>query len=242
MLIAVTRPREDAEGLIAALAARGHDVVLEPLLTIQPRADVDWPAGADKVQALAITSASGLRAFARLDKRRDLPVFAVGDASAAAARAAGFTQVASAAGTVEDLAQLLRESLQPAAGAILQPAASKLAGDLKGDLEAAGFEVLRAVLYDAQAARRLSSAFLGHINSGLIDAVTLFSPRTAATFASLIGEAGLNGACRAMVALCLSDAVAEQISDLPWRQVLVAGRPDQDALLARLDALAGRGE
>jgi len=240
--VVVTRPREDAEGLVAALGERGHRVMVEPMLTIVPRPRVDWPVGHETAQALLITSANGLRAFARLDLRRGLPVFAVGDASAAAARVAGFADVASAAGTVEDLARLVRTRLRPEDGPLLQPAASKLAGDLKGSLEASGFEVLRAILYDAEPARRLSPDLCQRFNSELIDVITFFSPRTAATFASLIGEAELSQACGRLSAVCLSEAVAQEISGLPWDLVAIADRPDQAALLARLDALVTKGE
>ncbi|WP_299618098.1 uroporphyrinogen-III synthase [Pelagibius sp.] len=238
----VTRPREDAESLVAALNERGHRVVVEPLLTIVPRSAVDWPQGHAAAQALLITSANGLRAFAGLDTRRKLPVYAVGDASAAAARAAGFDKVTSAAGDVEDLARCVRDALRPQDGPLLHPAASKRAGDLKGLLEAAGFRVLRAILYDSQAVSRLSPELRQALTSELIDVATFFSPRTAASFASLVAEAGLDGACRRAVALCLSDAVAQQVSGLPWRSIAVAARPDQDALLVRLDALAQSGE
>ena len=153
MRVLVTRPREDAAGLVAALAARGHEALVEPLLTIVPRDIVDWPAGHELAQALLVTSANGVRAFARADGRRGLPVFAVGDASAAAARSLGFEAVVSAAGTVEDLAALVAARVDRAAGPLLHPAAGALAGDLQGALAAAGFEVLRVVLYDARPVR-----------------------------------------------------------------------------------------
>src|SRR3546814_4295578 len=105
MRILVTRPREDAAGLVTALTARGHAVLLEPLLAIVPRDAVDWPEGHQQAQALLVSSANGVRAFARADSRRGLPVYAVGDASAAAARQCGFDRVESAAGDVHDLAR-----------------------------------------------------------------------------------------------------------------------------------------
>lgn len=240
--VVVTRPREDAAALVEALTLRGHSVHHEPLLAIEAREDPVWPSGHADAQALLITSANGLRAFVRCDTRRALPVFAVGDASAAAARAAGFDAVRSAEGTVEDLAQLVGETLDPGAGPLLHPAAGKLAGDLQGLLAEGGFQVLRAVLYDAVPAQRLSEEFVRKIDSGLIDAVTFFSPRTAATFASLIAEAGLVRACKGVAAVCLSQAVAERLSALSWAAVAVAERPDQPALLARLDALAAKRE
>ena len=241
MRVLVTRPREDAESLVAALETRGHAVMLEPLLTIRPREGVDWPAGHEAAQALLVTSANGARAFARLDARRDLPVLAVGDASARVARELGFSQVRSAAGNVDDLAALVRDRLDPAAGPLLHPAAGKPAGDLQGALATAAFTVLRAVLYDAQPAEALSAACTSALNDGLIDVVTFFSPRTAAAFASLVTAADLSQDCRKVTALCLSEAVAAQISGLSWRQIVVAARPEQDALLEKLDALAAGG-
>lgn len=238
MRVLVTRPREDAAPLLAALAARGHEAAPEPLLTITPRERVDWPQGHEGAQALLITSANGVRAFAALESRRGLPVFAVGEASAAAARDLGFSQVTSAAGDVADLAALVAAILDPAAGPLLHPAAGKLAGDLQGALAAAGFTVLRAVLYDAVPAAALSAACTRALEGGSIDVVTFFSPRTAAGFVRLVAAADLSQACGRVTALCLSPAVAAEISGLSWRRTLVAARPEQDALLAALDTLA----
>src|SRR5882724_6752731 len=85
----VTRPEEDAAPLAAALAERGIDVTLEPLLAIRPLPEA--PIDLAGVQALLFTSANGVRSFAELAGGRDLagwrelPVFAVGNATAAAA-------------------------------------------------------------------------------------------------------------------------------------------------------------
>jgi len=169
-----------------------------------------------------------------------LPVFAVGDASAAAARDLGFPVVTSAAGTVEDLAALVKRRLDRIDGPLLHPAAGKLAGDLQGALGAAGFTVLRAVLYDAVPVAALSEGCVRALNDGLIDAVTFFSPRTATGFVSLVEAAGLADACRRLAAVCLSPAVADALSGLGWHRIAVAEWPDQAALLAALDALETR--
>lgn len=240
MRVLVTRPREDAAGFVAALEARGHAAVLEPLLSVVPREPTDWPPGHERTQALLVTSANGLRAFAGADPRRALPVYAVGEASAAAARAAGFRTVFAAAGTVDDLAALVAGHADPAAGPLLHPAAGVLAGDLQGALATQGFAVLRVVLYDARPAVALSPESTRAINEGVIDVVSLFSPRTAATFASLTEAAGLVPACARMAALCLSPNVAAAVADLGWRRVAVAERPDQAALLRALDRLGDR--
>ncbi len=247
MRVLVTRPRPDAEIFAEALATRGHEALIEPLLEITLAEASALPPELDAFQALLVTSANGLRAFAALTERRDLPVFAVGPASAEAATAAGFARVESADGDVDDLIRLVRDRLSPEEGVLLHAAGKTLAGDLKGELEAAGFTVTRAVLYTAEAATRLSDPAQSALREGRVGAVALFSPRTAETFVALVREAGLVEACRPLRALCLSAAVAAKLEALDWAALEVAARPETEALLALLDrpepgAGAGTGD
>src|SRR4051794_41252334 len=73
------------------------------------------PLDLEGVQALLCTSANGVRATAARTTRRDLPVLAVGDATARAARDVGFAHVESAGGDVEGLARLAARRLDSAA-------------------------------------------------------------------------------------------------------------------------------
>jgi uroporphyrinogen-III synthase len=238
MRVLVTRPEADAAELVAALEARGHQALVQPLLDIEPIAP-EPPLELAGAQALLFTSANGVRAFARVTPERGLPVLTVGDASAAAARAAGFDTVDSAGGDVEDLARLVRERLAPEAGALLHGAGSSLAGDLKGELERAGFEVRRSVLYRAEPVRALSEPVRTALTAGALDAVLFFSPRTAKTFVRLVADHGLGTACERCLAVCLSAAVAANLRALTWAGVRTAARPDQQALLACLDETDG---
>jgi len=233
----ITRPAEDAQEIADALRARGFAVVIEPMLEIVP---LDAPApDLFDVQALLFTSVNGVRALTRLVMRRDLPVFAVGNATAAAARAAGFTSVHSAGGDTGDLARLVRARLQPDAGALLHVSGSAVAGDLADALAKDGFHVRREMLYEARPATALSPALLQHLKARGIDLVLFFSPRTARTFVSLVRDAGLDASLDRAIAICLSHAVAAALSGLPLRAVRVAARPELAALLAEIGSPGG---
>jgi uroporphyrinogen-III synthase len=239
MRLLITRSIEDAGPLAAALEERGHEAVLEPLMSITDIAGADGAPDMDLdgVQALLITSANGIRAFARRTSRRDIAVFAVGDASARTAGELEFAGVRSAAGDVDALAALVRDELDPGRGALLHIAGSHIAGDLSGLLEAAGFDVRRQVLYRATAAEKFSPATVDELTSGTLDGVLLFSPRTAELFVKLAAAAGVEEACRSLVAYCLSQAVADNAKALPFLRVMVASKPNQRSLL---DALGPR--
>jgi uroporphyrinogen-III synthase len=227
--ILITRPREDAQPLAAILAGHGIDTLIEPLMHAQPVPG--GPLDLDGVQALIATSANGVRAFAGRDPRRSLPVCAVGDATARAAREAGFAEVASASGDVEALAEMIIASRDPPAGAVLHMAGTVSAGDLGGRLSAAGFDYRRAVLYAMQPARALSAAAREALLRGPLTGVTLYSPRTAALFAQLVVADDLAACCRRLRAYCLSPAVAAKLEALAFSARITVGSPDQPAMV-----------
>jgi len=233
--VLVTRPMEDAAPLARALEAGGFTVLVEPLLRIRNLQG----AGADLsgLQALAFTSANGVRALAHCApdaKDRGLAVFTVGPATACAARAAGFTEVTSAHGDVAGLARLIIGACPSGAGAVLHVAGSDRAGDLMGALQGAGIDARRAVLYQAVAAQALSASLCREIEAKGIGAVLIFSPRTAALFVNLMTAAKLAPRAGEMCLVALSPAVAAAAAALPWGAVEVAGAPVQEALLAAL--------
>lgn len=229
MRILVTRPHEDAAPLAERLAALGHEALPTPLLEIKNIAgDVLNLQG---VQAVLFTSANGVRAFAARSHERGLAVFCVGDATAGEAAAAGFRHVKSAAGDVAALAKVVQTELDPQEGAVLHPAGSKVAGDLAGQLQKAGFKYCRAVLYRAEPVEILPEIARDVLAAGAVDGVLLYSPRTAQAFVRLVQHAGLGDRLSTVSAYCLSQAVADAAQSLHWAAVRVAARPDQDALL-----------
>jgi uroporphyrinogen-III synthase len=231
--VLVTRPRPDAVALAAELERRGHSVLQQPLLEIE--IDANIPLDLDGAQALLFTSANGVRAFVARSGRRDLPVYAVGDATAGEARAQEFGAVESAGGAVEDLAALVRGKAEPEGGALLHVSGSAVAGDLSGLLTSDGFAVRREQLYTARTVTRIDAAVRAALSAGTLDAVLFFSPRSATAFANLVQAAEIGDACENLTAVCLSDAVAAALAPNSWRTVTVAARPNQESLIASLE-------
>ena len=233
----VTRPREESETLAAALAVRGIDALIEPLMEVCFCASAALDLAG--VQAVLCTSANGARALARASEERGMPILAVGDASAARARAEGFTIVQSAGGDVNDLVRLAAARLRPGDGPLLHVAGNVVAGDLLGALRARGFSVERSILYEARPVAALSPAAIGALRSGEIGCALFFSPRTAAVFARLAGSACVEECCGTITALSISAAADAALTDLPWLERHIAERPNQPALLDLLDRVLG---
>jgi uroporphyrinogen-III synthase len=236
MHLLLTRPESESQALRDRLQAQGHRVDLAPMLAIRHKHAVaqELVAALAGVTAVLFTSANGVRAFADATPRRDFTVYAVGPASALAASGAGFGQVEAAGGDVEALARLVRARHAPAAGALLHAAGSARAGDLQAMLRQDGYDVRRLVLYDAETAIALPAAVTTQFAAKAYDGVLFFSPRTAATFVTLVQAAGIAAGAAAATAFCLSANVASAVAVLPWRAVRVAARPSEADLTALL--------
>src|SRR5689334_19981100 len=142
----ITRAQPGADATAERVRALGHEAVVAPLLTVRPLADAQVDLVG--VGALAFTSANGVRAFADLSGERAIRVFAVGAATAQAARAAGFKLVLSADGDVDALAEGIALRRGELRGAVLHPCAAEPAGDLVGALEKHAIPARRLVLYE----------------------------------------------------------------------------------------------
>jgi len=235
-LALLTRPSGEARRTARELDARGWDALIAPVMEIKRLPDV--PAEAGDATALIFTSAAGVHAWAEGAGRTDLPVWTVGDATARAAREAGFVRVVSSGGNAGDLVQYLVDARKAADGPALHVSGLHVAGDVTGDLTRAGLDCRRLVLYRAEIAERLPESAVAALNADLVRAAPFFSPRAAAAFVKLTTEAGALERLRRVDALFMSDACA-RAGQAPWRTVRVASRPTEEALLATLpvDAL-----
>lgn len=218
MRVAITRALPDAHATASRVRAAGHEPVLAPLLAIAP---LPFDADVEGAQALVFTSANGLAAFAAQSKARTHPVFTVGDATAAAAREAGFSVVHSANGAAGDLVELIKRAADPAAGALIHFSGAHIARDIVADLARAGFSAERRIAYEARAASELPRAL-----AAPFDLVLFHSARAARTFVELGGRGA--GA----IAACISAPVAEAARAAGFERLIVAPAPREDALLA----------
>jgi len=220
----VTRPEPDASETARRLEALGIAAVIEPLLRAETLPTTLPPA--QGFAALAVTSANALRA---LDDRgavapyRHLPLYAVGERTAACARALGFATVASADGAFADLVALIAGA--GLAGPVFYPSARQTSGDLPRALAPHGVMVIGAAVYVMHPAPGFSPG----LDLGALDAALFYSRRTAETFAALAGTAPPHPR---LAMLCMSEAVAGPLLAAHFMRVSLADHPSEDAMLA----------
>jgi uroporphyrinogen-III synthase len=201
------RPEPGLSASAERARAIGLDVATCPLFCVEP---VEWlaPEPTD-YDALLLTSANAVRyGGAGLAKLRALPAHAVGGATAAAAREAGFHVETIGIGGVADLLASL-----PASVNLLH-----LAGEDRRD--AAGRQLI-----DTRIVYRSAPIEMPGLPplDGLI--VAVHSPRAGARLDELAD-------CRVDTAIAAISTAAAEACGRGWERIEVAERPDDPSLLA----------
>lgn len=228
--VLVTRPEPGASDTAGRILMLGFEPVLAPCLVIR-KLPVNLPPSSS-VQALLVTSGNAADTLPR--SHHALPLLAVGDATTLRAGEAGFTDLRSAGGDAQDLAELASRVLDPGGAALLLACGAGDGREVAAALRGRGFRVQRRIVYTAEPVPALPPVAVEVMRAGRLHAAMFFSAATARHFVRLVTEAGLTRALTRTLALAISPAVALALEGLPWRNVQSAARPTQDELLALL--------
>jgi len=203
----VLRPEPGATATVQRARERGLEAVAVPLFEIEP---LDWKApDSTGFDGLLLTSANVVRSAGdQLKALRGLPVYAVGQATADAARDAGFS-IASVGDA--DVERLLR-SIDPRLKLLHACGEDRRA-------PAADQQITAVPVYRA---KPIGAPDLGRLTGAV---ALIHSPRAGRRFAELVGDRG------SISIAAISRAAADSAGG-GWETVESAEAPNDDALLA----------
>ncbi|HUB64758.1 MAG TPA: uroporphyrinogen-III synthase [Methylocella sp.] len=242
MLILLTRALEDAKRTAASLAREGHATVLSPVLEMVPTGAL-WPAGV--IDGVIATSARAFELFSAAadwplpEARRLMPLLLVGERTRDAARERGFEGAALIAPDAKTLVAEIGARFA-APHRLVYLAGRDRKPELEESLTEAGYGIEPIEVYAAQPAESLSEAALALAKTGEIGAVLHYSRRSTEIFLDLARDAGLSIA--RVNHVCISHDTAAPLLDAGIHGVLIAKTPDEPAMLAIINVLAGLPE
>jgi uroporphyrinogen-III synthase len=211
--LVILRPEPGASATAEAARAMGLQPLVMPLFRTEA---IPWQApNPFRFDALLLTSANTIRGGGtELERVRSLRAHCVGEATAAAAREAGFAVASSGSGGVEGLLRSLPPGLR-----LLHLGGADRQEPSRDRQEITSIDVYRAVELPAPEA-------LAEIDGSV---VALHSARAAARFGRLSDDLGLSRGSLALVAMSERSAAAAGDG---WERVDVAPEPADSALLA----------
>lgn len=201
--VLVTRPAGRAEALISGLATAGISAVHAPLLDFKFEQHADLKAAVEDLAHgdfdwLVLTSATTVKAlqalpeWAQLPAQQEFRAAAVGEKTAAAARAAGLAVELIAEGSAAAILEVFPPNQVGGDGLpqrIFYPVSSAAPAHLETALRLAEYEVQRETAYRPQV-QELPAEVLQELQSGGFKAVILTSAMIARTVATLQPASG----------------------------------------------------
>jgi uroporphyrinogen-III synthase len=228
--VLVTRPEPGATETAGRLTALGFEPLVMPMTRIVP---LDPPPPTNDCDAVAVTSPNALRrAPPRLLRHiAGKPLFAVGEATAAAARDRGFA-VEHADGTAAGLAGLIAHRLQ-AGSRILYLAGTVRTDGFEHALARHGLAVETVEIYDAPEIEH-GKRDLASLRAAPPFAALVYSRRAGDLLAVLAASDLVPGAFDDTVFLCISRKAASPLERIAAGRIEVSAEPTEEALLRLL--------
>ncbi|GAA5539480.1 MULTISPECIES: uroporphyrinogen-III synthase [Brucella] len=223
--VLVTRPEPAASQTASRLLQAGFEPVLLPL---SRTVSLAFSIPGIPFAALTVTSANAFRHVERAVLPLHLPLFAVGEGTAQAAREAGFGQVIEGGGDAVRLAETMRQAL-PAGARVLYLAGRVRQPVFEERIAAAGIEMAVCDVYDIEPVDYTPDAFRRILGQVPVAAVMLYSGVAAGQFVDAMRriEPPFNENTRF---LCISARVADRLP-AEWQQrALTADHPDEKGL------------
>jgi uroporphyrinogen-III synthase len=204
----VLRPEPGASATARRIRGLGLEAITVPLFEIEP---VPWqapdPSGFD---GLLLTSAQAVRFGGKeLAHLESLEVYAVGEATAEAARSAGFGIAATGEAGIEELLAAIGSDLR-----LLH-----LCGEDRRRPDRQGHSITQVVVYRSRA---IEAPDLHGISGSV---ALIHSPRAGRRLAELVDDRG-------SIALAAISAAAADAAGGGWESSQAAHKPTDDALLA----------
>ncbi|HVL77816.1 MAG TPA: uroporphyrinogen-III synthase [Sphingomicrobium sp.] len=220
--LVVLRPEPAAGATVARARRIGLEALAIPLFRVEP---VAWEApDQSRFDALLLTSAHAVRHGGEgLERFRGLPVHAVGEATAQAAREAGFGIATTGDWGIDRLLGLIDPALR-----LLH-----LCGEHRSAAGKARQEITAIPVYR-------SAAIPAPADFDTIEGVVVavHSPRAAERLAELVEARGLN---RATIRIAAISEAAAAAAGAGWERVEASPTPDEPGLLALAASLCDKG-
>ncbi|WP_429931288.1 uroporphyrinogen-III synthase [Agrobacterium vitis] len=238
MRVLLTRTETASRKTANRLRALGHDAVLLPLAKAVHHAEEALKALSKPHAALAVTSTEALRSLAShgeaLCPHFETPLFAVGAATADAARLIGFRQVISAEGDGAALAQTIANARIAWTDPLLYLAGQPRKQSLELGLRQSSipFDVVEA--YTMQELAYEPDDIIDRLEGRAVDVVLLYSAETARRFFALPLSGEIADLFASAHIFCLSMDIAENVAKPFRNRVSVAPHPHEEALLCLL--------
>lgn len=222
MYAILTRPEPESRALANALQKVGFQTWIEPMLEICICKEVvellsllSW----DESLSVITTSQHAITPLARITKKRDFPLYVVGEASKVVAESLGFRNIQCGDGQASSLLPLI-EAAQRKKDHYYYLSGRDITIDICGHMAKQGLACQRYIIYEAEKTSAFSPSFVKLLKHQPPMATLFFSLRSVEAFLSCFARLGASFHLESMTAFTFSEKIANDVRKYPWGNLI----------------------
>jgi uroporphyrinogen-III synthase len=232
MHILLTRPLEDSAEMIFKFKSLGHQVSHLPLLTID-KVNYDIPNFLD-TKAIIFTSANAVKFLNVKTINKNLLCFCVGNATEKKARSAGFQNVITAGGNVQNLKELILQNFYQKEGQIIYVCGEIISLNLDQQLSKEGYNIKKIVNYRTIDNESFNENFIKELRLNMPDIVYVYSQNSASSFAKFIKIYQMDRLWQDTNLMCIGEKTSSILNEIKWKKIFLFNPGEEEFLLYKI--------
>ena len=232
MHILLTRPLEDCSEMIIKFKSLGHQVSNLPLLSIE-KLDYEQINFLD-YKGIIFTSANAAKFLELKNIDKNLLCFCVGSATEKKVRSAGFQNVITAEGNVENLKELVLQNFDQKEGKLLYVSGETISVDLDQQLMREGYNIKRMVNYRTTHNQKFDEKFVKELKLKIPDIVYVYSKNSASSFLNFIKIYQSETLWMNTNLMCIGEKTSSILNEIKWKKIFLFNPGEEEFLLYKI--------
>ena len=238
MHILITRVEPAATQTAKVLKDLGYQPIVLPLFEV---VDTGNAVPVSKFDGYVFTSTNAIRMLK--SRNWECPsigaaAFCVGHKTAEAAKSVGFTEIISADGNAEELANLVLDAAIGRTLKLAYPAGVKRSFDFGAAVAGSSVDIEIVEIYEIQPVFPSDEALERALESCGAGIVFLYSHNTAKHVCNVLFERAGQNLNQRLSVIAISTKTAEAVLKYPWQGVYVADEPTEQSMVTKLHQLS----
>ena len=232
MHILLTRPLEDCSEMIIKFKSMGYQVSHLPLLNIDK---VDYEEiNFAEYKGIIFTSANAVKflEYRQIDKK--ILCFCVGSATEKKARSAGFQNVITAEGNVENLKELVLQNFDQKNGKLIYVSGETISVDLDQQLIREGYNIKRIINYKTNHNQKFDENFVKELKLKIPDMVYIYSQNSALSFINFIKVYQSETLWMNTNLMCIGEKTSSILNEIKWKKIFLFNPGEEEFLLYKI--------
>jgi len=232
MHILFTRPLEDCHEMILRFQSLGHEISHLPLIKIEGLKH-ETP-NYSEFKGIIFTSANAIKFLDIKNIDKKLKCFCVGSATEKKARSAGFQNVFSADGNVNNLKELILQNFKPSEGKLIYISGEIISSDLDKELISSGYTIERLINYRANSIEKYNGGFIEKLKLKMPEITYIYSQNSAISFLKVIKNYQLETLWMNTNLMCIGEKTSSILNEIKWKKIFLFNPGEEEFLLYKI--------